>query len=469
MKDIDLVKITPSPRQIKQHELEFYAFFHFTINTYTGNEWGDGTEDPKIFNPTDFSAKQWVDSIKAAGMKGAVLTCKHHDGFCLWNSEHNTHNIGASPYKNGQGDIVKELADECKLQGIKFGVYLSPWDRNSTLYGYSDKYNDYFIAQLTELLTNYGEIFCVWFDGACGEGENGKKQVYDWDRYYKLIRELQPNACITVCGPDVRWCGNEAGKTRFAEWSVVPSRLSTAERIGEKSQQSDSEEFRLRGITSTDEDLGSREILKDESELIFYPCEVDVSIRPGWFYHEDEDGKVKSVDKLLSIYYNSVGANSLLLLNIPPDKRGLIHENDRKILAEMGEYLTKTFNENLLSKAKLTANDTDSTHVIENVAIDSYDTFYKANDYVSKVIITAQFAELTEISHVVLKENINFSQRIESFEIYADINGVDTKVYNNTVVGYKRIAKFDKVETSKITIKITDSRVCPTLSFIGIY
>ena len=216
MSELDrrLIRITPSPRQLRLQEMEFYAFVHFTVNTFTDREWGDGTENPAIFNPTGMNADQWVEAIKASGMKGLILTCKHHDGFCLWPSKHTDHTIAASPYKDGKGDIVGEVAAACQRGGIGFGVYLSPWDRNQPLYGTGKPYDDYFVAQLTELLTQYGEVFSVWFDGACGEGPNGKKQYYDWERYYATIRRLQPNACIHVCGPDIRWCGNEAGDTR---------------------------------------------------------------------------------------------------------------------------------------------------------------------------------------------------------------------------------------------------------------
>ena len=352
-RDEFLIKTVPSERQIMFQQLEFYAFVHFTVNTFTDKEWGDGTESPEIFNPRKLDAEQWVKAIRNAGMKGLILTCKHHDGFCLWPSKYTEHTVAASPYKNGKGDVVGEVADACRKYGIKFGVYLSPWDRNSRLYGYGESYNDYFVNQLTELLTNYGEVFSVWFDGACGEGENGKKQIYDWDRYYAVIRELQPNACINVCGPDIRWCGNEAGHTRKAEWSVVPARTRDTEKIAEASQQEDNEEFRQREIKAWDADLGSREILENETELVWYPAEVNTSIRPGWFYHRNEDDKVRSLDDLMNVYNCSVGGNSTFLLNIPPTPDGLFHENDVKRLEEIGDYLRSNFTGNLLDSAEL--------------------------------------------------------------------------------------------------------------------
>ena len=281
--DKALVKIHPSARQLAVEQMEFYAFVHFTVNTFTDREWGDGTEPEEVFNPTAFDAEQWTDALLAAGMKGLILTCKHHDGFCLWPSAWTGHSVKNSPWKNGGGDIVREVSDACRRAGLKFGVYLSPWDRNSPFYGQGKPYDDYFCAQLTELLTNYGEIFSVWFDGACGEGPNGKKQVYDWARYYALIRELQPGAAISVCGPDIRWCGNEAGDTRPSEWSVLPTGFARPDDVAEKSQQEDSAAFREKSLSATERDLGSREFLEGAVGYKWSPCETNTSIRPGWF------------------------------------------------------------------------------------------------------------------------------------------------------------------------------------------
>lgn len=469
MTDEKLVQVVPSERQITFQKMEFYAFAHFSINTFTDKEWGMGDEDPAIFNPAELDANQWVEAIKSAGMTGLILTCKHHDGFCLWPSRYTEHSVKNSTYKNGKGDIVREVSDACRRGGIKFGVYLSPWDRNSSLYG-TEEYNDYFVDQLTELLTQYGDLFTVWFDGACGEGPNGKKQVYDWERYYKTIRELQPNACINICGPDVRWCGNEAGHTRECEWSVVPARLSMAEQVASLSQQSDDTEFRQRTISNMDQDLGSREALENERKLIWYPAEVDTSMRPGWFYHASEDDKVRSLEELLGIYYNSVGGNATLLLNVTPDRRGLLHENDVRRLGEIGGYLRKTFAHNLAENACFTASSEEEGYPIANVRTEGYDEFYKAEDGDVAVDITVSFPQETEISHVVPQENIRLSQRIECFDILeVSETGEERVIYSSTVVGYKRIAKFDPVCTKKLMIRIKDSRVCPTLSFIGVY
>lgn len=215
--DRRLVEIVPAARQLRHQQMEFYGFIHFTVNTFTDKEWGDGTESPRIFNPEKLDAHQWTKAAKDGGMRGLILTCKHHDGFCLWPSRYTRHSIAASPYRNGKGDIVKELSDTCREEGLSFGVYLSPWDLNHPAYGSGKEYDDYFVNQLEELLTHYGKIFAVWLDGACGEGPCGKRQIYDCIRYYETIRRLQPEACICVCGPDVRWCGNEAGQVKTLE------------------------------------------------------------------------------------------------------------------------------------------------------------------------------------------------------------------------------------------------------------
>lgn len=466
--DRRLVEIVPSDRQLAFQQLEFYSFVHFTVNTFTGEEWGGGKESPQIFHPQKLDARQWANACKSAGMRGLILTCKHHDGFCLWPSKYTDHTVASSPYQGGKGDIVKETADACREAGIKFGVYLSPWDRNNIAYGQGKPYDDYFIDQLTELLTNYGDIFSVWFDGACGEGKNGKRQIYDWDRYYAKIRELQPMACINVCGPDIRWCGNEAGHTRKAEWSVVPKRTRDTEKIAEKSQQADENEFRERKIKADDQDLGSREVLQNETEFIWYPAEVNTSIRPGWFYHASEDDKVRSFEELIHIYYNSVGGNGTFLLNIPPTPEGLFHENDCRRLKEIGDHLRKAFSENLLDQGCLCADAGMPEHGIEEVRRDDYDSFFKPEDGTAQCVIEAGWDKPRDIRFIVLKENIKLSQRIEAFTVEAVNAGQVKEVYSGTIVGYKRIIPLT-VKAEKIRIKIMDARVAPTLSFIGVY
>ena len=320
------VDVRPTPRQIAWQRDEISAFIHFGMNTFTDREWGDGTENPKQFNPTELDARQWVRAAKSAGITRMILTAKHHDGFCLWPSKYTEHCVRNSPWKNGKGDVVGEFVDACRAEGMHYGIYISPWDRHEKTYGDSPKYNQYFLNQLREVLTNYPGIEEVWFDGACAEGPNGKRQEYDWRAYWKLIRELAPDAAITVRGPDVRWCGNEAGYTRKSEWSVIP--------MPGDDQSWESSDETLSGFTSDiyGDDLGSRDVLmrrRAESPILaWYPAQVNTSIRPGWFYHENEDDRVRSLDELLTVYYGSVGGNGQFLLNIPPDRRGLFHEND---------------------------------------------------------------------------------------------------------------------------------------------
>lgn len=467
-RDKEYIQIYPSERQLEHQKMEFYGFFHFTVNTFTGREWGDGTESPSIFNPVSFDPGQWAKSIKGAGMKGGILTCKHHDGFCLWPSKYTDHTIAASPYKRGSGDMVKEVAEALRKENLKFGVYLSPWDRNQKTYGYGKAYDDYFVNQLEELLTGYGEIFTVWFDGACGEGDNGKKQFYDFERYYEVIRKLQPQACIAVCGPDVRWCGNEAGDTRPSEWSVVPKRTREAEMIQEKSQKKDDSVFRNEKITSSDLDLGSREVLKEEKELIWYAAEVNTSIRPGWFYHKEEDDKVKTLEELIAIYERSVGGNATFLLNIPPTPEGLVCEEDVKRLKSLGEYLNRTYEQNLIESAVITSKEEEPAHKATMVK-DKNETYFKAMDGVTSVEINIKWEQTQRISQVILMEEIQLSQRIESFMLLAK-KGLEYEViYEGTTVGYKKIAHFETVETDEIIIRITDFRVSPTILFVGVY
>ena len=271
-------RVIPTRNQLEWQQMELTAFLHYGINTYTNREWGDGKESPELFNPTAFDADQIVKSIKAGGFKLIILTCKHHDGFCLWPSQYTEHSVKNSPYK---GDIVKEISDACKKNGIKFGVYLSPWDRNAPCYGDSPKYNEYFINQLTELLTNYGEVSEVWFDGACGEGPNGKVQEYDWQAITETIHRLQPEAVTAICGDDIRWVGNESGKGRESEWNVTP----LAPKVYANAMQLRKE----LGIDEVTRDLGSRELISKAKELFWYASETDVSIRPGWFYHEKSE------------------------------------------------------------------------------------------------------------------------------------------------------------------------------------
>lgn len=467
--DKRLVEVRPSERQLEYQKLEFVGFIHYNVNTYTGREWGDGKESPAMFNPTNLDALQWVQSMKAAGINLIILTCKHHDGFCLWPSAYTEHSIASSPYKDGKGDLVKEVSEACAQEGIKFGVYLSPWDRNQKVYGYGEAYDDYFCNQLTELLTNYGPVYTVWLDGACGEGANGKKQYYNFPRYYKLIRELQPKACINVCGPDIRWCGNEAGDTRPSEWSVVPEALRHAEYVESHSQQEDNAAFRVKKISSMDRDLGSRGRLRDVEDLIWYPAEVNTSIRPGWFYHEEEDDKVKSLNQLVRIYEKAIGGNAIFLLNVPPNKEGRIADQDVKRLKELGDYFKHTFRENIAENATFRVNKEKAGYEIDNVRDMMSDKWYMPEDGETSVEIEIEFEKKEALHYLVMQEHIQLSQRIEDFQVYAKVEDRWIRVYKGTTVGYKKIVRLHDIETNMLKIQIKDSRVCPTLHFVGVY
>lgn len=466
--DERLIRILPEKRQVDFQELEFYAFVHFTINTFTDREWGDGRESPALFQPKYLDAEQWVRAIQSAGMRGLILTCKHHDGFCLWPTRYTEHSVASSPYKNGRGDIVREVSDACRKHGIKFGIYLSPWDRHSPLYGQGRRYDDFFVSQLTELLTGYGDLFTVWFDGACGEGPNGKKQVYDWERYYAVIRRLQPDACINVCGPDIRWCGNEAGCTRPSEWSVVPKRTRDTEKIAGDSQQADDQQFRQKRLSARDLDLGSRALLQNEPELIWYPAEVNTSIRPGWFWHACEDDHLKPLDELIRIYIHSVGGNATFLLNIPPTQDGLFHEADVQRLDELGRYLRQAFGNNLINKAVLSAGGCQRGYEIDHVRTDSYENFY-FSDKDGEAVMTVDWEKPVLIGHIVIKENIWLSQRVERFAIDAKTENGFQCVYSGTVIGHKKIVPLPGIKANSIRLRITDSRGQPAIAFLGIY
>lgn len=456
--------IAPSLRQLAWQQLEFYAFAHFGMNTFTDREWGEGKDAPELFAPDALDADQWVAAVKSAGMKGLLLTCKHHDGFCLWPSAYTEYSVKNSLWKNGQGDVVREVSEACRRGGIKFGVYLSPWDRHEPCYGSGKPYDDYFVNQLTELTVNYGDIFCFWFDGACGEGPNGKKQVYDWERYYSVIRKLQPDAVINICGPDVRWCGNEAGHCRKSEWSVVPEELRDAERTSEKSQKADDGTF-SRKYDSQDEDLGSREAIKHAEKLVWYPAEVDTSIRIGWFYHASEDTEVRTADELLQIYLDAVGANASLLLNIPPDKHGRMAKPDCDSLKELGEKIQKIFADNITGKAQITADSQQNGHPVTLAADGDSATYWKASEGREKAVITLHFPEKQDVSCVVLGEYLPLGQHIEQGEIIAD----GKKITDCTVVGHKRICVFETIKVQELVVKITSSRTEPILRLLEVY
>jgi alpha-L-fucosidase len=454
--------VVPSPRQLRWQQLELTAFFHFGINTFTDREWGDGKEDPKLFNPTQLDAKQWVRVTKNAGIKQVIITAKHHDGFCLWPTATTEHSVKNSSWKNGKGDVVKEVAEACHDYGLGFGVYLSPWDRNASVYG-SDAYNNFFVNQLTELLTHYGRVDEVWFDGANGEGPNGKKQVYDFERWYKLIRKLQPGAVIAIMGPDVRWVGTETGYGRETEWSVVPANNLDQASVAANSQQGLA--FKPQGDMRGD-DLGSRDRIINAKGLVWYPAETDVSIRPGWFYHEKENDKVKSPQELLDIYYSSEGRNSVLLLNIPPDKKGLINDADIKTLQEWKKNIDETFSNNLAKGAKIkSGNGVNSKALTDN----NYKTYWTTKGKDTTAVIEFDLGKNKTFDVLSLQENIAVGQRIEKFVLEYKDGSKWKKAAEGTTVGYKRLIRTSPVSARKIRLRILSSRLNPTLSGFGLY
>jgi alpha-L-fucosidase len=464
-----VVDVRPTPRQIAWQRDEISAFIHFGMNTFTDREWGDGTEDPAQFNPTELEARQWVRAAKAAGITRMILTAKHHDGFCLWPSKYTEHCVRNSPWKNGKGDVVGDFVDACRAEGMHYGIYISPWDRHEPTYGDSPKYNQYFLNQLREVLTTYPGVEEVWFDGACAEGPNGKRQEYDWRAYWSLIRELAPDAAITVRGPDVRWCGNEAGKTRKCEWSVIP--------MPGDDESWESSDKAISGFTRDiyGDDLGSRDLLmrsrQERPVLAWYPAQVNTSIRPGWFYHEHEDDRVRTLDDLLTVYFGSVGGNGQFLLNIPPDRRGLFHENDIARLKQLGTFLKSTFARNLAKNAQLNAevNDGESVGDVAAVLDGIQDTFWTTTDRPTDAALTANFAEPLRVNCLMLQEHIASGQRVEAFDAEVFSDGNWHSIANSTVIGHKRLVRFPDSTISKLRIRFKQFRIRPTLAEIGLY
>lgn len=445
--------VLPSKYQVDWQKLEYYMFIHFGPNTFTNVEWGDGKEDPKVFNPTDLDCHQWAATAKAAGMKGIIITAKHHDGFCLWPSKFSTHTVRESPWKNGKGDVLKELSDACREYGLKIGVYLSPWDQNHPAYG-TPQYNQIFANTLNEVLTSYGEVFEQWFDGANGEGHGGKKQVYDWDLFHKTVYRNQPQAIIfSDIGPGCRWMGNERGVAGETNWSTL-------------------------NITGFEPGRGAppTAVLNsgEQGGEAWVPAETDVSIRPGWFYSPETDDKVKSVEKLMDIYYTSVGRNSNLLLNVPPDRRGRIHPTDSTRLMEFRRAREEAFANNLAAKASIkvsnTRKDTWDRFEAYYMLDGNYDTYWTTNDNVLTPSIEIDLKEVQSVNRLVLQEYIPLGQRISSFTVKywdkAKKKWID--LTKGTTIGYKRILRFPAINTHKLKIEL-EALASPVISTIAAY
>jgi alpha-L-fucosidase len=420
----------PTKSQIRWQQSETNAFIHFTVNTFTDKEWGDGTEDPNIFNPEQFNADSIVLPLKKAGFKIIVLTAKHHDGFCLWQTKLTKHSVASTKWRNGKGDVVKDLATACKKYGVRFGFYLSPWDMHEPSYG-TPAYNDFYKAQLRELLTNYGDIAEVWFDGA--KGENAKNMQYDFEGYWKLVRQLQPNAVMfSDAGPDVRWVGNEKGNAGETCWSTIDTTGMAPGKADEN-------------YLNTGDANGEH----------FIPAETDVSIRPGWFYHSAENDKVRTPQNLVNLYYQSVGRNSLLLLNIPPDKTGRFHSTDVNNLYAFRKILNETFSNNIAKHI--------SNKKLADGVLSSYETLQQNTPFIITLNTKRSFDRMS------LQENISNGQKNASMTIEYLQNGTWKKLSEITTIGYKRLIRFPIIETDKIRLTVTSAKAPVQLSEFGLY
>jgi alpha-L-fucosidase len=455
---------TPSQAQFMWHQMEYYGFLHFGLNTFTNQEWGYGDVSAERFNPTDFDADQIVSTAKQAGMKGLILTCKHHDGFCLWPSAYTDYSVKNSLWKNGNGDVVKEISDACAKYGLNFGVYLSPWDRNHADYGKSE-YIEYYRNQLRELLTNYGPIFEVWFDGANGGtgwygGSNEERKIdrstyYDWKNTWQIVRELQPTAVMfSDVGPDIRWVGNENGIAGDPCWATYSPQTEDGSQSAPGNVQ-----YQL-GQNGT------------RNGKFWMPAECDVSIRPGWFYHTDQDSMVKTPEYLLDLYFKSVGRGASLLLNIPPDKRGKITQEDSLSLIGFKEMMDEVFQDNLAKKAKLTASnirgDADEFSPV-NLIDGNAETYWATSDVIHTPELILEFEDMIVFNVVSLQEHLLTGQRIEKWAIDIWENDQWIQIAEGTSIGSKRLWKGELQTTNKIRLRIIESPVCPVISEFGIF
>lgn len=447
----------PSENQVRWQEMEYYAFIHLSTNTFTDQEWGYGEDDPKIFNPVNLDCRQWARVCKEAGMKGIILTAKHHSGFCLWPSKYTEYSVKNASWRGGKGDIVRDLANACKEYGLKLGIYLSPWDRNSAVYG-TPEYITYFRNQLKELLTNYGDIFEIWFDGANGgSGYYGgaretrkidRTTYYDWKNTYKLIRQLQPKIVIWNDGGDrgdLRWVGTEGGYVGETNWSLLNA-------TGEVPY-----DMLHHGLENGDS---------------WVPAEVNTSIRPGWFYHAYEDSRVKSLPDLLNTYYSSFGRNGTLLLNFPVDKRGLIHETDEKAVLELAKAVKEAFAVNLAEKKKVSASNVRGNVKTfgAGMAVDgNKNTYWATDDTITRASLTIDFGKPVSFNRFLAQEYIKLGQRVKTFKVEGLVGGNWKELANGTTIGYKRILLFPAVTATRLRFTITGAKACPLISNIGVY
>ena len=441
----------PTPQQVEWQKMETNMFCHFGPNTFTSAEWGSGQEDADIFNPSQMDCRQWASIAKAAGMKGIIITAKHHDGFCLWPNPASSHTVAQSSWMDGKGDVLKDLSEACREYGLEFGVYISPWDRNDPAYG-TDEYNDVFRRTLESALGSYGPVFEQWFDGACGEGPNGKRQTYDWDLYHETVYRHQPDAVIfSDVGPGCRWIGNEAGYAGKTCWS----RLDTAGFTP--------------GASPSQDTLNCGNV----HGKAWIPGEADVSIRPGWFYKDSENDKVKSVSDLLGIYYASVGRNSLLLLNVPPDKRGLIHSTDSLRLMEFRAALDKILSVDMSEGASAEADEVrggSMKFAASNMLDSGYDTYWATDDNIREASVIINLDGEKTFNRIMLQEYIPLGQRVAQFSVdIMDKDGDWVRAAEGTTIGYKRILLTDRLTTAAVRVNIEKSYACPLLNGFGLY
>ncbi len=437
----------PSARQLQWSNMEFYLFTHFGPNTFTDLEWGKGTEPEDMFNPTQLDCRQWCRIAKAAGAKGIIITAKHHDGFCLWPSKYSAHTVAQSKWRDGKGDVLKELSEACKEYDLKLGIYLSPWDRNHPKYG-TDAYNEVFINMMKEVVSRYGPLFEFWWDGANGEGPNGKKQVYQWHAFEKTMRTVAPNTPVfSDIGPDIRWVGNENGFAGTTNWNLL-----------------DTTGF-SRGAGAPPTDTLNTGNINGKNWI---PSECDVSIRPGWFYHESEDVKVKTPEELFQLYLKSVGRGAALLLNVPPDRRGLINGHDSAALMEFKKLRDESFGNDLAKKGKIDFIVKDVLHTTTKLSDNNRNTFVTLPLSVFSGI-RIKFSEPQKINCIVLSEPIQMGQRIKSFSIILKKNEKVIYEADGTTIGNKRIITFPAQEADDIHIIISDAKATPLISEVSAY
>jgi alpha-L-fucosidase len=436
--------ITPSSNQLHWQQMEFYMFAHFGPNTFTGKEWGTGKEDPGVFNPTQLNCMQWAKIARAAGMTGIILVAKHHDGFCLWPSAFSTHTVAHSKWRNGQGDVLKDLSAACRAYGLKLGIYISPWDRNHPAYG-TAAYNQVFAGMLKEVLTHYGQIFEVWFDGANGEGPNGKKQVYDWALFDSTVKKYQPQAVIfNFSNTDgIRWVGNEDGYAPVTSWS------------------------RDSGFTTDGHRTAIQMGTGLENGPYWRPSETDVSIRPGWFYHPAEDSLVKSVSRLMDIYEKSVGRNSSLLLNVPPDRAGLIAPADSARLMQFRDARLAAFTHDLSIGATVTATATAGPYIARFVVDGNPKTYWASAS--RQAAITLEFGQSTQFNTLELMEYLPLGQRVRAFTVEAWNGKKYLKISTGTTIGHIRILGFPRISTTRLRIHILDAGAPPVISEVQVF